>query len=118
MPAREFRERADESVMGLRYRFIIHNKSEIDELGTVSVRDDPIACEFATKLVQDLIREAPNKHRGCTLEIATGERPVASIPLPSSIRCSNGETFLLRGFSLRSAVGSRGRVAWWHGGAY
>ena len=62
------------------YRLIIHNKSEADELGTIAVRDDAVACEFGTKLVRDVIRDAPSKHLGWTLEIAAGERTIATIP--------------------------------------
>ena len=62
------------------YRFITRSKSEADELGTISVRDDAVACEFATNMVRDLITKAPSKHLGWSLEIAAGERTVATIP--------------------------------------
>jgi len=55
--------------------------TKADELlGTISLRDDAIACEFGTTIVRDLIREAPSEHAGWTLEIANRERSFASIP--------------------------------------
>jgi len=64
------------------YRFVTRDHvSQADELlGAISLSDDAIACEFGAHIIRDLIKEAPSRHAGWTLEIADGERAVATIP--------------------------------------
>ena len=63
------------------YRFITRNSaSQANELGGLAFEDDAVACEFGTKIVLDLIEDDPTTHAGWTLEIAEGNRVVASIP--------------------------------------
>ena len=44
------------------------------------LNDDDIAWGFGANIVRDLVSEAPSEHLGWTLEIAEGNRVVATIP--------------------------------------
>jgi hypothetical protein len=63
------------------YRFITRDgAARADEIGGLPLEGDHVARDFGANIVRDLIREAPSEHLGWTLEIAEGNRVVATIP--------------------------------------
>jgi hypothetical protein len=64
------------------YSFVVRNSdaTEIEELGGMGLADDGKALTFGKQVIRDLMREGAEQYAGWTMEVAEGERAVASIP--------------------------------------
>jgi len=61
------------------YQFNLHDDTRHEELGSVALVDDDAAIAFGKRVIRDLLRKDDEHLHGWTMEIAAGERSVASI---------------------------------------
>jgi hypothetical protein len=62
------------------YLFNVHNDTQVEELGSMALDDDAAAIAFGKQVIRDLLDKDEEHCSGWTLEIAEGDRHVASIP--------------------------------------
>jgi hypothetical protein len=63
------------------YSFVVRNNdaTEIEKLGAMELANDNAALAFGRRMIRDLMREGAEQHAGWTMDVAKGERAVASI---------------------------------------
>ena len=60
------------------YLFNLHNDAQVEKLGSMALVDDDAALAFK-QVIRDLLDKDNERYSGWTLEIAEGDRRVASI---------------------------------------
>ena len=68
----------------LAYGFAVRDgATEIEKLGSMTLANDDAALAFGRRMIRDLMREGAEQYAGWTMDVAKGERAVASIPFDS-----------------------------------
>ena len=66
------------------YRFSVRNSdgSHREDTGCMSLLNDYAALAFGNDIIRDMLPGNPDRHTGCTMKVADGERVVCSIAFP------------------------------------
>jgi hypothetical protein len=70
------------------YDFYLNSNSDIDDLGYMELADDAAALAFGEQVIRDSMEGDAEQYTGWTIDIAEGERTVASIPFAADA-CRN-----------------------------
>jgi hypothetical protein len=61
------------------YQFTMHNGATVDNLGSLSLTNDPEALAFCDRMIRDLMRQYPDQYSGWTVSVKEGGRVVGRV---------------------------------------
>jgi hypothetical protein len=70
----------------MRYGFSMHNGdgSSREKHGAVTLRNDGAARAFGKRVIREMTSGNPEQYAGWTMDVASGERAVCSLPFPAA----------------------------------
>jgi hypothetical protein len=70
----------------MRYQFSMHSSdgSNREENGSVTLRNDGAARAFGKRVIREMTDDNRVQYLGWTMDVASGERAVCSLPFPAA----------------------------------
>jgi hypothetical protein len=69
----------------MRYKFSMHNgDGSSEENGSVTLRNDGAARAFGRRVIREMTDGNLVQYAGWTMDVASGERAVCSLPFPAA----------------------------------